>query len=73
MKIKKVLEMVKNEEAIVLMDDTNSGARIEKTIGIERVPQFAPYIYGENNEIKWGEKAIDFGRDLIDESEIEYD
>lgn len=71
--IKEVLEMVINEEAIVFMDDDYSGDRIEKITGIKRDPEFAPYIYGENGQIKWGREAIDFDREFIDESDIIYD
>lgn len=71
-KIKDVINLVKNGEAIVLMNDVRSVERIEKAIDKKRDMKFAQYIYAENGEIKWGKEVRDFEADFIDESEIDY-
>lgn len=71
-KIKDVINLVKNGEAIVLMDDVKSVERIEKAIDKKRDVEFAQYIYAEDGVIKWGKEVRDFEADFIDESEIDY-
>ena len=73
MNIKEALEMVKDGRTIILMDEDESAERIKKYVDVERDPEFAPYIYGENGEIKWGQEVIDIEAEFLEESEIEYD
>lgn len=71
-KLKEVLDMVENREAVILLNNQEAVEILRNMLRLDDASLDEHYLYFENGEYKWGRELVDFCGELIDADEIDF-
>ena len=70
--LKETLEMVKNRESVILLNNQEAVEILENILCLDKASLDKHYLYFEDGECKWGSELVDFSCELIDADEIDF-